>query len=217
MSESERQKLIAATAQRGGFVATKRNSDGSESPYELNINYFDALNDSAAGEPLELQVQRFLGAQSIMLAMAGVPGIYIHSLLGSRGAPAEVERTGRPRSINREKFGYAALQRELADPGGRRRQVLDGFRGLLQWRRHYDAFHPNAPQRVLETQAGVFALVREGCDTVVCVHNLTMRPQTVGARILGVETATDLLSGERVGGDGNIALAPLQTRWLVPP
>ena len=47
----------------------KSNPDGTTSPYELNINYFDALNDPHGSEPVEIQVSRFLASQAIMLSV----------------------------------------------------------------------------------------------------------------------------------------------------
>ena len=76
--------LVERCQAHGGFINYKHNADGSKSPYEMNIVYFDAVNDPAAGESLETQVNRFMVAQAIMLSLAGVPGIYFHSLFGSR-------------------------------------------------------------------------------------------------------------------------------------
>jgi sucrose phosphorylase len=60
----------------GGYVSYKTNPDGSRSPYELNINYLDALADpNHTQEPVERVAQRFLASQAIMLALRGVPGI----------------------------------------------------------------------------------------------------------------------------------------------
>jgi len=40
----------------------------------MNINYFDALSNPAAGEMVELPARKFLTAQAIMLSLQGVPG-----------------------------------------------------------------------------------------------------------------------------------------------
>ncbi|MHC1592177.1 MAG: alpha-amylase family glycosyl hydrolase, partial [Candidatus Helarchaeales archaeon] len=73
--------LCKITQERGGYVSYKTNSDGTKSPYELNISYFDAINDPAK-YPREgdLQVKRFLTTQAIQLSLQGVPGIYFHNL-----------------------------------------------------------------------------------------------------------------------------------------
>lgn len=67
-----------------------------------------------------------------MLALRGVPGIYFHSLFGSRGWPDGVPMTGRARTINRQKLDAAHLTAELGRAGSLRQQVFAGYRGLLQ-------------------------------------------------------------------------------------
>jgi hypothetical protein len=59
LSPAEIDGLVGQTLAHGGLISFKQNSDGTQSPYEMNINYFDALSDPAGGEPLELQVDRF--------------------------------------------------------------------------------------------------------------------------------------------------------------
>src|SRR6185295_13363349 len=80
LPDQDIEALVARAQAHGGFVSYKQNADGSKSPYELNINYFDALsNPNDHTEKIETQVDRFMAAQSILLALAGVPGIYFHS------------------------------------------------------------------------------------------------------------------------------------------
>ncbi len=124
LPEAEIAALVAGVEAHGGLVSYKTNPDGSRSPYELNINYFDALNDPQADEPLATQMDRFMASQAILLAMIGVPGIYFHSLFGSRGWPEGVAQTGRNRTINRQKLALPALEAELADPRSLRAQVF---------------------------------------------------------------------------------------------
>jgi sucrose phosphorylase len=204
--------LVERVRGHGGLVSMKRNSDGSESPYELNISYFDALSDPASDEGLERQVARFMTAQAIMLALAGVPGIYVHSLLGSRSAHAEVERTGRARSVNRAKFDLAELERELGDPSSIRTRVLDAFRALLRARRSRPEFSPQAAQEVLDTPVAVFG-VRRG-DDVYCFHNLSDAPVTVHPSVLPAR-ARDLATGAEVPTAGGLQLAPAMHSWIV--
>ncbi len=123
--------LINKTLEHGGLISQKTNSDGSKSPYELNINYFDALTNPGDHDALAIQVDRFLAAQAIMLALVGVPGIYFHSLFGSRGWPEGVQLTGRYRTVNRQKYDLASLEGEMTDLASRRYQVYQKFRKLL--------------------------------------------------------------------------------------
>ena len=45
LPESAIEELARRTLAQGGLVSYRSNPDGSQSPYELNINYFDALAD----------------------------------------------------------------------------------------------------------------------------------------------------------------------------
>ncbi len=224
LSEAEVQALVEATLAHGGQVSFKNNADGSKSVYELNISYFDALSDPASTEPIERQVKRFIASQAIMLALAGIPGIYVHSLLGSRSWHEGVAQTGRNRTINRRKFERDTLERELADPGSLRSQVLGAYSALLRARAAERAFHPYGRQQVLAAGESVFALLRtspEGDSRVLCLHNVSAETQAVhlcpvdlGASF---NAAQDLLSGERraAGVDGlSLILQPYAVRWL---
>jgi sucrose phosphorylase len=181
LSEAEIQTLADTASAHGGQVSYKTNPDGSRSVYELNISYFDALSDPAAGEPLEVQVARFASGQAVMLALAGVPGIYVHSLLGSRSWREGVALTGHNRTINREKFDLATIERELADPTSLRHQVFSTYRRLLRARAADTAFHPRSGQKVLFLNEAVLALLRtpDGDSQVLCLHNLSDRMQRV--------------------------------------
>jgi glycosidase len=224
LTGSEIQALVDATLAHGGRASYKTNPDGSRSVYELNISYFDALSDPASGEPLAVQVARFVAGQAIMLSLAGVPGIYVHSLLGSRSWQEGVALTGHNRAINRQKLDRASLERELADPGSLRQQVFAAYSRLLRARASDPAFHPHGDQRVLFLDEGIFALLRTspgGGSRVLCLHNVTDRAQSV--RLIPDDLNQppgawrDLLSGEvfEVGRGGlSLPLAAYAVRWL---
>ncbi len=206
-------RLAEVTLARGGQVSWRSAPDG-ERPYELNINYFDAL--TAPDDPVATSVRRFATAHAVMLAIAGVPAVYAHSLLGSRGAPHEVTRTGRARSINREKLALGRLSSELADAEGRRARVLASLSALLRARRGHPAFDPFGEQQVLDADGGVFALLRTAAGrTAWCLHNLSDRAQRLrNAELNG--TARDLLTGGERTLSGELTLEPWQTLWLEP-
>jgi glycosidase len=224
LTMDEIQTLVDATLAHGGQVSYKANSDGSRSVYELNISYFDALSDPAAAEPLEVQVKRFVASQAIMLALAGVPGIYVHSLLGSQSWREGIAQTGRNRTINRQKFERATLERELADPASPRHQVFAAYSHLLKARAAEPAFHPYGSQRVLSLNDGVFALLRTSPDDkrhALCLHNVSGQPQTVDLRPADLSVPggiwVDVLTGQRVpAATGGLAveLPPYEVAWL---
>lgn len=174
LSEEEIAALVRRTEERGGFISCKNLPDGSQAPYEMNINYLDALSAPAAAEPPELAARRFLTAQAIMLCLQGMPGIYFHSLFGSRGDRPGAEASGIKRRINREKLDRARLEAELAEPASLRHRVFAGLRALLQLRCGHPAFAPAARQTVLDLDPRVFAVRREsldGRDRMLCLHN----------------------------------------------
>lgn len=71
LSEPQRQRLVDLAYAHQGQMSGKRNSDGSVSPYELNISYFDAVNDPLADEPIETQIDRIMLSQAIPLSFIG--------------------------------------------------------------------------------------------------------------------------------------------------
>jgi glucosylglycerate phosphorylase len=222
LSQSEIDGLVAAVQQRGGLVSSKSTPSG-EMPYELNINYFDALSNRQSREREAVQIDRFVAAQAILLALKGMPAIYFHSLFGSRGWPEGVRQTGRARTINRQKLGRAALEAELADPCSQRAQVFPRLAHLLEARRSQPAFSPYGGQEVLRLGRAVFGLVRrteEGGQPVVCLHNVTDQPQTVALEMERLPSAPrmwkDLVSGQGfvLGKRPNLLLQPYQVMWL---
>jgi len=224
LPDAEINAMVERVRAHGGLVSYKNNPDGSHSPYELNVNYFNALSDPRSGEPLEPQVDRFMAAQAIMLSLVGMPGIYFHSLFGSRGWPEGVKETGRNRTINRQKLERAALERELAEPASLRSRMFRSYARLLQARAGNAAFNPYAPQRVIECGDAVFAVLRvslDGQHRVLCLHNVSNRPQKVALdfdRLFGTLPMSlhDLNTRERIGlsPPGAIELRSYQVAWL---
>jgi sucrose phosphorylase len=146
----------------------------------MNISYFDALSNLESSEPLELQTARFMSAQTIMLALQGVPGIYFHSLFGSRSWPEGIQQTGSKRAINRRKLLRSELEAALADASSLPSRVFTQYCGLLRHRAGNPAFHPQGVQKVLDAGRGIFALQRtspDGKQTMLCLHNVTNRMQ----------------------------------------
>ena len=224
LSGTQIQALVDTTLDHGGRVSYRANPDGSQSVYELNISYFDALSDPAAAEPVVTQVQRFAVSQAIMLALAGVPGIYVHSLIGSRSWHEGVSRTGRNRSINREKIDRLVLKRELADRTSLRHQVMTAYLRLLRARTAEPAFHPYGSQRVYLVNPALFTLLRvspDGGSRVLCVHNVSDRPQPLHLHLsnLGLPGGSwrDMLSGELHSAKKDaltLSLPPYTVYWL---
>lgn len=212
LNEAEVNALVAHVKARGGRVNYKRNSDGSESPYELNCTYVDALTDPAESE--DMQVKRFLMSQAIQLALTGVPAIYIHSLLGSHNWLEGMAQTGHNRTINRQKLDTDAILAQLDDADSFRAKVFYGYVHLIQTRIQQSAFHPNAGQSAVDTgNPSVFALQRESdSQMVLAVYNVTGTPQNVDLSALLPDGGRDLLAGQ--AHSGTVELPPYAVLWL---
>jgi glycosidase len=190
--------LVKQTLAHGGLISFKQNSDGSQTPYEMNINYFDALSNPMGDEPISLQVDRFMAAQAIMLSLIGVPGIYFHSLFGSRNWNRGVELTKHNRTINRQKLDLDPLEHELSDPRTLRSQVFRHYRQLLLRRAASSAFDPHGKQEIVDMGQKIFALLRSsprGDQRMLCLQNVTPHIQLIS----------------------KYTLEPYQTLWLDNP
>lgn len=218
LSEPERAELVQMSYDRGGDMTGKRNADGSVNPYEINISYFDAINDPRKSTPTAIEAARFLASQAIPIAMMGIPGIYIHSLLGSRNDLEGVKRTGRARSINRTQLQVKDLEHELQHKESLRHEVFNGIRHLLQTRAGESAFHPDAGQEILSLHPAVFAIRRTDPSTgnsILALHNVS--ENDIAVPLPDVESHSplhDLLTGAHFEQPAHITLGPGRVLWL---
>jgi len=214
VSQDRFEALLQRVRERGGQISTKRNPDGSDSPYELNITYLSAL-DEPDGLPADEHAKRFLANQSVMLALQGIPGIYFHSLVGTPNDLQGMQAAGRARSINRRKFQRDELEAILADPDSVSAKVYEGYCRLMEVRIGQPAFHPDASQTVLaHDNSRVIAFVRTGqYQEIYCLTNVSAETQSVSVPEIPVRTV-DLLTRQLITHNGTIELAGWQTMWL---
>ncbi|MDO5724475.1 MAG: sugar phosphorylase [Flaviflexus sp.] len=189
--------LAERAIDRGGYVSMGAGAEGRV-PYELNINYLDMLSEP--NHP-GIGISRFLAAHAIALSLAGMPGIYLHSLLGSRSDRSLAERTNSPRAINRAQLDYATLAEELSDESSERSIIHRGITELLRVRANQSAFHPASPQVTLDLGPHFFGLLRGGSKNhvegspILCVHNVTGRRQPLPPDLSSMITLNDPLVG----------------------
>jgi glucosylglycerate phosphorylase len=208
LSEEEKQLMINKTIEHGGYVSYKDNGDGTQSPYELNITYLDALTHP--NEPDEIRIKRFLAAHTILLSVVGVPGIYIHSLLGSRNYCKGVEESGIYRRINREKLDKETLYSEL-ESKTLRKEIFSGLSELIKLRRKESAFSPQAKQEVLFLDNRVFSIRRRNETTgeqILVLVNVSDEKVTLSMEYSGF----DIISKKVV--NNNVILQPYEMMWI---
>ena len=194
-----------------GQVSYKHNPDGTDSPYELNITYVDAI----LADRQSNRAEKFLASQAVQYSLPGVPATYIHSLLGSRNWVGGVKQTQRARTINREKLHIDTVISELKDPESFRAKVFFPYLHLIKTRKQQSAFHPNAGFEILDIDPRIFAIKRKSEDqTLLALTNISS--QTVQLSLSDYTSEgqlKDLLSGEEFN-TASIELAPYRYIWL---
>ncbi len=208
LSEDEIQLLLDNTVKNGGFVSYKDNGDGTKSPYELNINYLNALANQA--EKIETKIKKSLAAHTILFSMAGVPAVYIHSLLGSENDREGAETSGIYRRINREKLNLKNLSDELSKDS-LRKGIYEGFVKLSKIRRSENAFSPFAEQNILNINKSLFALERFNKNTnekIIAIINVSCDSVTVNEGFIGKDLIGDREITEQ------FELLPYEAAWI---
>lgn len=224
LTEQEIGDMLERVREHGGLISFRTTADGRQSPYEMNITWYSALNREDGTEDTDLQVSRFVASRSIALVLAGVPGIYLPSLIGSRNDLEAVRRGEGARSINRERIHEEALLELLSDPSTSAYKIARRFEHLIEKRIECRAFHPNGRQRVFSLNPAVFTLLREAPDgslRVLCLVNVTALAQTVSLPAadpdLQAKSWFDMLSDfGAFAGDRHfeLNLDPYQIMWL---
>ncbi len=215
LSQNEIDELISVVNTNGGAVSYKRNPDGSDSPYELNITYVDAYLRKKSDNDI-MHAKRFLASQTIQLVLPGVPAVYIHSILGSHNWIEGVKETQRARTINRQQLDIDDIALQLKNPKSFRSIIFFNYIELIKIRRKQPAFHPNAEFQIMEIDPHVFAIVRS-CNEqkILAVTNISSEPVYVSIPIENVSsTAYDLISGKSLSMD-SLKLQPYESVWLV--
>ena len=207
---AEIESLVTAVKERGGRVSYKQNSDGSQSPYELNITYLDAVAGDVA-QP----ARKFLASQAIQYVLPGVPATYIHSLLGTRNWQEGVRQTGMARTINRRKLQVNEVMRELEDPKSLRSQIFFPYTEMAALRRRQPALHPRAAFEILDVDHRVFAIRRvAGGQTLWALTNVSSARVPVSLKSCGISgSPRELFSGRRLTENERV-LAPFEYVWI---
>ena len=219
LSDTEINTLVTTMQGFGGHVSWRALDDGGSKPYEINISLFDALQGTVQGTD-DLGLQRFVCAHAIMLALEGIPAIYIHSLVGTRNDHQRVENSGHNRAINRHQWDYEQLENKLADQNSSHHQVYNQLKQLLKIRRRQTAFHPNATQFTLHLGDQLFGFWRQSLDrqqSIFCISNISDQVQSLSLadiNLIDNEQWQDLISGQPCALQLKIDMQPYQTVWI---
>ena len=215
LPETEIDRLIEGMIGFGGLVSRRTNPNGSLSPYEINISYFDAMKGNKQGVD-HFQEARFLCSQAIMMSLQGIPAFYIHSLFATANDYDGVNSTGRSRSINRRQLGEEELNSRLSNDTMHSRMFNELLR-LIGIRKQCSAFHPGCPQEILKLGEALFAFTRYDQLTgekIYCISNMTDQPVEIRAVLPEKKKGYDLISSDRYTATDTILLSACQTRWI---
>ena len=220
LDDEEISDLVHTMQNFGGKISWRASEHGKQKPYEINITLFDALQGTTKG-PDRFQVDRFICAHSIMLGMEGIPGLYIHSLLGTSNDYEKVANTGQNRSINRRRWNIDELEALLDSPFSQHHKVLTRLSQLIRIRKAQPAFHPNATQFTLQLGNEIFGYWRQSLDrkqSIFCVNNICDEEKTIllsDINLIGTDNWIDLVTRDEIClSSGFIQLKPYQTLWI---
>ena len=220
LNDYELTTLVETMQSFGGKVSWRSTALGQQKAYEINIALFDALQGTTKGAD-SFGLQRFICAHAVMFALEGIPGVYIHSLLGTQNDYEKVANTQQNRSINRHRWDYQELEENLGDKSDHHAIVLASLKELLDIRIKQPAFHPNATQFTLHLGLQLFGFWRQSLDrkqSIFCINNITDHDMELSIQELNLimtDNWFELISGEPLDMQQEvIVLSPYQTVWI---
>ena len=220
LNDEEIATLTSTVQKFGGEVSWRTSDDGERKAYELNISLYDALQGTTDGTD-HWNFERFICAHVIMFALEGIPGLYIHSTLGTKNDYQKLAHTQHNRSINRHRWDKKVLEKVLADDNLHHAKVLTTLNTLLSIRIEQPAFHPNATQFTLHLGLELFGFWRQSQNrqqSIFCISNITNKAITLPLNELNLIVTEDwfeLISREKISAiTENIELSPYQTVWI---
>ncbi|PWQ97006.1 alpha-amylase [Leucothrix arctica] len=222
LPDEELKQLLDDMRAGGAYVSTRRNTDGVDVPYEINVTYYDAFRNPGH-QSAPWQVSRFLLSQTVALSLRGIPGVYLHSLLGTPNDHKRVEVTGMTRAINRHQWDIDELSALLEVNESSTSILLNEYTRRIKVRREQPAFHPDAEQMVLDLDDQLLGIMRvsESGQKIVALYNFTKTFRLVNnvvlRALLGSEMNDwiDLLSDQPIAQEnGVLKLKPYACHWL---
>jgi sucrose phosphorylase len=154
-------------------------------------------------------MNRFLAAHALLLALKGMPGIYINSFLANRNDYEGLNQSGINRRINRHKFDFDNISLTMRQAESEAFQVNAKFVELINLKKTIKAFHPDGSQEVLNLDTRIIAFNRTyNSHKVMVVINISNQELSLNYNVIG----KDLYNQEDI--NNIIAFRPYQVRWI---
>ncbi|WP_077287273.1 alpha-amylase family glycosyl hydrolase [Cognaticolwellia aestuarii] len=220
LSDAELDSLIHTVENFGGKISWRSTENGEQKAYEMNIALYDALQGTVDGKD-QWNFERFICAHAIMFGLEGIPGIYIHSMIGTQNDTKKLANTHHNRSINRHRWQEDILELALANKNLHHHKVLSTLKTLLDIRIKQPAFHPNATQFTLHLGLQLFGFWRQSLNrkqSIFCVSNISNQPVVLPLSELNLiitKSWYELISQREITElSQEMTLAPYQTVWI---
>ncbi len=221
MSEQRIKDLLINCEKRGGLVSHRRLSNGDDKPYELNISWWSAMEDSSRDNK-RFQYERFILSQLLVMALKGVPAFYLPALLASENDIKSFSMTGQRRDLNREKFKSENLSAVLDNPESNANKNLKYLRNAMDVRSELKQFHPCSKMKCLSKGRSDIVVIKrgKGPESVFAIHNMTenkinyqLNDNDLPKIIDNDFNTHDFLTSTKYNCK-NISLDPFQVIWL---
>ncbi len=221
MNEQRIKDLLINCEKRGGLVSHRRLSNGDDKPYELNISWWSAMEDSSR-DAKRFQYERFILSQLLVMALKGVPAFYLPALLASENDIKNFSMTGQRRDLNREKFKSENLSAVLNNPESNANKNLKYLRNAMDVRSELKQFHPCSQMKCLSKGRSDIVVIKrgKGPESIFAIHNMTenkinyqLNDNDLPKIIDNDFNTYDFLTSTKYNCK-NISLDPFQVIWL---
>jgi len=221
MNEQRIKDLLINCEKRGGLVSHRRLSNGEDKPYELNISWWSAMEDSSR-DAKRFQYERFILSQLLVMALKGVPAFYLPALLASENDIKSFSMTGQRRDLNREKFKSENLLAVLNNPESNANKNLKYLSNAMDVRSELPQFHPRSEMKCLSKGRSDIVVIKrsKGPESVFAIHNMTenkinfqLNDNDLPKIIDNDFNTQDFLTCTKYNCK-NISLDPFQVIWL---
>jgi len=219
MNEERIKELLINCEKRGGLISHRRLFNGEDKPYELNISWWSAMEDSSR-DSKRFQQHRFILSQLLVMALKGVPAFYLPALLGSENDIKRFSMTGERRDLNREKFDFDKLLIQLDDKNSIASKNLRILSNAMKIRSKIKSFHPSAEMKCLTKSRSDIIAIKRGVEnsSIFAIHNITDNKLNFSIDDSlnfseEVFNYCDYLSGKEYN-NLNFVLDPFQVLWI---
>ncbi len=228
LSPNDIDLILDNVRQHGGYISYKTGENEKEIPYEMNITWFSAINNTNNPENNDIayQVKKFVASRSIALVLQGIPGIYLHSLIGTVNDIDAVVSSKANRDINRTIIDEQEISYALGDGLSKISRINREYGRIIDIRTKSRAFHPNSKQKVVFKSESLFSVIRftETKDniifTIVNISNETVHTLLTNNELEEIsKNWIDLISGMPYSCDDaglHLVLQPYDILWLSP-